>query len=40
VATFSQATGVLAVVPEPSTTAVALLASVGLVAMMHRRRRG
>jgi autotransporter-associated beta strand protein len=40
VATFSQSTGVLAVVPEPSTTAVALLASAGIVAVMHRRRRG
>lgn len=39
VATFSQATGVLSVVPEPSTTAVAILASFGIVALMRRRSR-
>jgi autotransporter-associated beta strand protein len=38
VATFTEATGVLSVVPEPSTTAVALLATSGLVVLMLRRR--
>lgn len=38
-ATFTESTGVLSVVPEPSTTAVTGLAAAGFAAVMLRRRR-
>lgn len=38
-ATFTESTGVLSAVPEPSTTAVGILASAGIVALLRRRRR-
>lgn len=37
--TFTQGTGTLAVVPEPSTLALAAIAGIGGLALLRRRRK-